>query len=88
MISAGVMMANVSWNATNTIVGIVWRRPSVGTTSPMWRRKTKCRSPRYLPSPLNAQVKPMTTQVTLTIAMAAKFCISMARVCLARTMPP
>ena len=30
----------------------------------------------------------MTTQVTLTTAIAAKLCISMARVCLARTMPP
>ena len=38
--------------------------------------------------PPKAQVNPITTQVTLTIAMAAKFCISMARVCLARTIPP
>ena len=38
--------------------------------------------------PPKARVKPITTQVTLTIAIAAKFCISMARVCLARTMPP
>ena len=38
--------------------------------------------------PPKAQVKPMSTQVTLTIAIAAKFCISMASACLARTMPP
>ena len=30
----------------------------------------------------------MSTQVTLTTPIAAKFCISMASVCLARTMPP
>ncbi len=88
VISAGVMIANVSWNATKHIVGISCAEPSVGTTSPMWRRKTKCRSPRYLPSPLNAQVNPTRIQVTLTTPIAAKFCNSMARVCFARTMPP
>ena len=38
--------------------------------------------------PPKASVKPTTTQVTLTTAIAAKFCISMASACLARTMPP
>jgi len=35
VISAGVMIANVNWNATNAIVGVVWKVPSVGTTSLM-----------------------------------------------------
>ena len=88
MISAGVMIANVSWNATNTIVGIVCAVPSVGTTSPMLRMNAKCMSPRYLPSPPKAQVNPTSSHVTLTTPIAAKFCISMASTCLTRTMPP
>ena len=88
VISAGVMIANVAWKATKAIVGIVWADPSVGTTSWAFQRKAKWLSPRYWPVPLKAQVKPMMTQVTLTIAIAAKFCISIASTCLARTMPP
>ena len=44
--------------------------------------------PKNLPSPLKAREKPTRIHVTLTIAMAAKFWISMPRMCLARTMPP
>ncbi len=35
VISAGVMIANVSWKATNAIVGVVCADPSAGTTSLM-----------------------------------------------------
>src|SRR5919197_3693853 len=87
VISAGVMIANVNWNATNTIVGNVCAEPSTGQASPMCLMNAKCRSPRYLPSPPNAQVNPTTSHVTLTTAIAAKFCISMASTCLTRTMP-
>ena len=88
LISAGVMIANVNWNATIAIVGVVCAVPSVGTTSLMFCRPKKCRSPSHWLLPPNAQVKPITTQVTLTMAIAAKFCISIARTCLTRTMPP
>ena len=73
---------------TIAIVGVVWNDPSVGTTSLMFCSPKKCRSPRKALVPPKAQVKPTMIQVTLTIAMAAKFCINMPRTCLTRTMPP
>src|SRR5882757_8102099 len=78
VISAGVMIAKVTWKATKAIVGVVYAEPSAGTTSLMCCSQAKCRSPRYLPVPPNAQVKPSATQVMLTMAMAAKFCMSIA----------
>jgi hypothetical protein len=82
------MIANVTWKATNARVGIVCAVPIAGTTSLTFCMPKKCRSPRNLPSPPKAREKPTRIQVTLTTAMAAKFWISMPRMCLARTMPP
>ena len=88
MISAGVMIANVSWKATNTIVGIVCAVPSVGTTSAMLLHEDEVQVAEVLAVTAEGQVNPIISQVTLTIAIAAKFCISIASMCLARTMPP
>ena len=85
VISAGVMTANVSWNATNASAGIV-----PATSLPIPSRPTKSKLPIKPPLPAspNASEYPKTTQITVTMPMAKKFCMSIARMFLARTMPP
>ena len=41
-----------------------------------------------LPASPNASEYPKTTQITVTMPRAKKFCMSIARMFLARTMPP
>jgi hypothetical protein len=51
---AGVIMAKVIWNITNTVSGIVPERVSL----PIPERKAALRSPTKAPSPLKAKLYP------------------------------
>jgi hypothetical protein len=85
VISAGVMTANVSWKATNSNAGMV---PE--TSLPMPLRPMKSKFPIQPPSPAfpNASEYPTKTQMTATMPIAKKFCMSIARMFFALTIPP
>ncbi len=85
VMSAGVITAKVSWNATNAIVGM---EPVVVCATSF--RPTKSKLPIQPPFPAspNASEYPKITQRTVTIPIAKKFCMSIASTFLARTMPP
>jgi hypothetical protein len=84
VISAGVITAKVSWKAENSMVGMV---PE--TSLPMSFRPMKSKLPMKpaFPASPKASEYPKSTQITVTMPMAKKFCMSMASTCFARTIP-
>ncbi len=79
---AGVMIANISWKATNTTYGIA---PSLPERS--WSAKKSNPPQKPLPAP-NATLNPMADQISVTIPMQKKFCMIIPSTFFARTMPP
>ena len=93
-ISAGVMMANISWNAENTSGGMDCASgptyPGTDSAPPptMWARPAKWKSPmRLLPLP-KARLYVKQTHSKLMMPMQKKFCMIMPRTFLLRTSPP
>ena len=82
VISAGVMTANIIWNAKNAKPGM---SPSSVVTSFM---NAKSRLPTIGLSPPNAIEKPMIAHSVEMMPIAKMFCISMPSTFFERTMPP
>jgi hypothetical protein len=86
LISAGVMIANISWKAANPNVGTVPVRLSMVT--PL---NPSAPSPPSRPEPtseVKARLYPYSTHRTLTTAIVAKLIMSMFKTLFARTIPP
>ena len=93
VISAGVMIANVIWNAQNSTNGIVsvpknpFASGSAGPTS-FIHAKSKLPMKPSLPALPNDRLNTIAHHRTPRIPIAKKFCISMPSTFFARTMPP
>jgi hypothetical protein len=92
-ISAGVMMAKVSWKVTNTVSGTVPVRASIPTP----RRKALSRpptkelrfvTPASMPLVSKARLYPQMIQMRVTMPVRAKHCISTDSTFFERTRPP
>ena len=89
LISAGVMIANLSWKSAKSRSGIVGdRRGSGASVTP--RNNTKLNGlpttpPRLSP---NARLKPTTIQMTLTTPRAMKHCNMVEMTFFGETIPP
>ncbi len=88
LISAGVMMAKVIWNAMNSKGGMVSASKPGGAFVIRSLSPTKSKFPITLPVPPNASVKHTSAHITEARPMQNTFCISMASTFLARTIPP
>ena len=88
VIRAGVMIANMSWNAMNESGGIVRPSNPVGNTVFASCSHARSKLPIHLLSPENASEYVSTAQTIDTSPRQKKFCISMPSTFLARTMPP
>jgi len=90
VIRAGVMAANISWNAANSTNGTVTAYTGDGS-SPTPLKKAKSRLP-IRPSPPTSGPKasenPTMTHTTLTRASPKKLCMIVERTFLRRTSPP
>ncbi len=87
--SAGVMIANISWNIENAAFGMVSWAPLAASDlsdSPIPSQPRPPQKP--LPDWPKATEKPNSVQSTLTMPMVTNDIISMLRTLLARTMPP
>ena len=89
MISAGVMIANFSWNSANTISGIV------GARSGWVSAPTRVNMKKVRGSPINpwklvpkARLKPTTIHSRLITPIATKLCSIVETTFFMRTMPP
>ena len=89
VISAGVMIANFSWNSANTISGIVGARSGCVDAPTRMNMKNVRGSPisPWTLSP-NARLKPTTIHRMLITAIATKLCSMVETTFLVRTMPP
>src|ERR1700761_4489465 len=87
VISAGVMIANISWYTMNVCSGIVAAYAVFGATPPP-RRNTLCSPPiNALPVP-NASEYSTNAHNTVTTAIMAKVCIIVPSTFFFRTRPP
>ena len=82
MISAGVITANIIWNATNARPGMF---PSRVAT---FDNQANSVLPMIGPVPPKAIENPMIAHRIDTMPIAKKFCMSMPSTFFARTMPP
>ncbi len=90
-IRAGVMMANISWKAANTMTGMPVPLPANSTL--VMDAAVKCDQEKSPNSPLlvvlpNANLNPKITHSTETMVMVTNDIIIMLRVLLARVRPP
>ena len=85
--SAGVMIANMSWNIANTVCGMVGARPALGVR-PTPRNPIQSSPPmRWKWSGPNASEYTNAHHRTPTRAMATKLCMNVLSAFLAWTMP-
>ena len=90
VISAGVMIANLSWNIAKTSSGIVARRPGVSgslTPSNIQESSAGCRRSRPRLSP-NARLNPTATQTRLITPSAITLWSIVETTFLNPTIPP
>ncbi len=96
VISAGVMIANVIWNAQNSTNGMVKKArklsgcDSLSRAGPTSFIQANSKLPMNPPLPAspNAKLNTTASQSTPRMPIAKKFCMSMPRTFLLRTMPP
>lgn len=87
-ISATVMIANIAWNATNTVLGILPNNESAASSPsrPKYSNGLPSRPPPT--SAPNAIEYPKSTHRTPTTAIAPRLIIIMLSTLFERTMPP